>query len=476
MSQMVELEGGSLTQNVVVDKRFIAESDLERNVSTASSEFVRYAPIGNVNQSRQIEFQVEPSVGYIDLKNSYIHSQIRILKAGNLPTDSDDVTFKPFISLLQWSDIKTFIGDVELSDEQNNDYPLTAFSKIILSESNLKGNTLQLLPGTVNVESLTSSDTRNLEGIFSPDTTLLTNNGEGPGRSMSYIYSQLRNRSVVSTLSGFVDTMTHPKDGIWSQPDYLQPNLRIRCVLTKNDDSKIIEDAQGTPSLNFTVEYGDVFLYLKRVYPTPSMGTIAKQLQMDKGMIYTLVRARSASVSYSNNQTTLSSSALLAGQNPSIIIVGFYRVRDTGGQYHNHEFNSDLPIQSLFIRVGGQRVPQNFDYERRDATQANSLVDYNEYVLACKASSQNTTLSDNETPLLSYEAYKNFSVYVFNCKSNKETMWGRDDSSNSKGAVDIIARFPSLGRDNSQNRMVVIGLGHDKVHISAEGKVQRLGW
>ena len=246
--------------------------------------------------------------------------------------------------------------------------------------------------------------------------------------------------------------------------------------MTKNDDSQIIEDANGTPVLNFTVEYGSVYLYLKRVYPVPSMGTIAKQVQMEKGMLYTLLRARTASVSYSNNQTTLTASALLAGQNPSIVIVGFYRIRDASGQYHNHEFNSDLSISSLYIRVGGQRVPANFDYERQDATQAGALVDYNEYVLACKASSQNTTQSDNETPLLSYEAYKNFSVYVFNCKKNQQTMWGMDDSSNAQGAIDVYARFPTAGRDNTQNRMLVIGLGHNQVHVTHDGRVSRLGW
>jgi hypothetical protein len=76
---MLQLEGGSVTQNILVDKRFTAESDLERNISTASSEYVRYAPIGGVNQA-QIEFQIEPSVGYVDLKNSYIQSQIRPVK------------------------------------------------------------------------------------------------------------------------------------------------------------------------------------------------------------------------------------------------------------------------------------------------------------------------------------------------------------------------------------------------------------
>lgn len=466
---MVQMQGGTVTENVLVDKRFTAESDLERNISTASSEFVRYAPIGGVNQN-QIEFQVEPSVGYIDLKNSYILSQLRIRKAGADLTAADLIATKAFTSLLQWSDIRTYINDVELSDENSGLYPYSAFSKVLLGESNVKNSTLTLIPGNVNnLAVVTSSDPRNLEGIFAPDGAGLCG---GPSNSMTSQYQRVRN-STIAGPNGYSDVVTKPKDGIWTQSEYLQPNLRLRIVLTKSADSFVIEDNNVAVSVD-TLDYSNVYLYLKRVYPTPSMGQIAKQLQMEKGMLYTLVRARTATVQYNNNQTSLTATGLLAGMNPSYVIVGFYSVRNNEGSLRNHPFNSGLYPNSVYIRVGGMRIPENYDYERPSSQSLSSYVDYNEYVLACKASSQNTTTSDNETPLLSYEAYQNFSFYVFNCKSNKETMWNRDDSSNAKGAVDVYARFPGAG--DAQNQMIVIGLGHDKVHITADGKVNRLGW
>jgi hypothetical protein len=206
------------------------------------------------------------------------------------------------------------------------------------------------------------------------------------------------------------------------------------------------------------------------------MGTIAKQLQMEKGMTYTLLRARTAQVTYNQTQTTLTSTGLLAGQNPSVVVVGFYPTYSTIQQLENHSFNSISNITNLYIRCGGMRIPSNYDYERPDnITKAMSLVDYNEYVLACKASSHNSSLSDNENPLISYEAYQTLSFFVFNCKQNQETMWGRDDSSNSKGGVDVYARFPA-GQANFQATMIVIGLCHDQVHITHDGKVNRIGW
>ena len=56
---MLKIQGGTLTENVVIDKRFTAESRLERNVSTERSEYEKYAPIGGVS-GNQVEFQVEP--------------------------------------------------------------------------------------------------------------------------------------------------------------------------------------------------------------------------------------------------------------------------------------------------------------------------------------------------------------------------------------------------------------------------------
>jgi hypothetical protein len=472
---MVQLEGGTISQNVLVDKRFTAESDLERNISTASSEYVRYAPIGGVNQA-QIEFQVEPSVGYVDLKNSYIQSQIRPRKAGGDLALGDLIQFKAFTSLLQWSDVKTYVNDVELSDENSGLYPYTAFAKVALSESNVKNSTLTIVPGTQSnpsgsVNVLSSNDPRSVEGVLCPDGSPLC----GGLISMTSTYQNYRNAGNLGGRNDYIDTMTKIRDGIWQQSEYLPPSVRIRCVLTKNSDSQLIEDANDVTSVN-TVDYNSCFLYLKRVYPTPSMQTVAKQLMLERGMLYTLLRARTAQVTYNQTQTSLSVSGLLASQNPSYVLVGFYSALTDTQIKQNHAFNSDIKISSLYIRVGGMRIPENYDYERLTATtQAGSLVDYNEYVLACKASSQNTTISDNEIPLLSFEAYKNFSFFVFNCKSNKETMWGRDDSSNSKGAVDVYARFNSGGPNTNAN-MIVIGLGHDKVHISADGKVQRLGW
>jgi hypothetical protein len=467
---MLDMKGGSVTSTVLVDKRFTAESDLERNISTQSSEYVRYAPIGGVS-SNQIEIQVEPSAsGYIDLKNSYIASQVRIRKSGTADANPVDLTsLKAFTSLLQWSDIKTYINDVEVSDENSGLYPYSAFAKVCLEESNLLQGTLTTVPGGV-VSAMSSNDVRNIEGIIKPDSFSLC----GGITSMTSQYMRQKYFNTTPT-GGFVDVKTKPKDAIWQQPDYLPPNCRLRIVLTKNADAQVIED-YNTVVNNNTLEYNSCFLYLKKVYPTPSMATVAKQVMLERGLLYTLLRARTAQVAFNTNQTTLSVSGLLASQNPSLVIVGFYQDYTTAGAYKNHPFNSAVPISSLYVRVGGERIPANYDYERSGSGGgANSLIDYNEYLHACKASSLDSTLSDNDVPLLSYEAYQTVSFYVFNCKRNQETMFGRDDSSNVNGAVDVYARFPGV-LASGQARMIVIGLGHDKILIDKDSRVTRLGW
>jgi len=472
MSQMVKLEGGTLTQNILVDKRYTAESDLEFNVSTASAEYVQYSPIGGVS-STQIEFQVEPSgSGYIDLKNSYIASQVKLLKGDGTAVGAGDSSMpKAFTSLLQWSDIKTYINDVEVSDENSGLYPYTSWAKTALEESNLASANFSPIPGSISppVQLIQSSDTRSTEGIVLPDSLRLTA-GE---QSMISVYMRGKYISQIGT-DGFYDVKTCPKDAIWKQPDYLPPNCRLRMVLTKNADSEVIEDYSAVVNNN-TLQYNSCFLYLKKVYPTPSMATIAKQVQMERGLTYTLLRARTAQVAFNTSQSTLSVSGLLASQNPSLVIVGFYNELPVASAYKNHAFNSEINFTSLYIRVGGERIPANYDYQRSSATStAGSLVDYNEYLHACKASSLDSTISDNDRPLLSYEAYQRMSFYVFNCKRNLETSFGREGST-IEGAVDVYARFNPAGVAN-QARMIVIGLSQNKLMIDKDARVSRLGW
>ena len=475
MSQMLKLEGGSLTENVVVDKRYTAQSDLENDISTQSAELVRYSVVGNVN-SNQLEFQVEPSAsGYIDLKNSYIASQVRILKGGTTPvTGADNSMPKAFTSLLQWSDIKTYINDVEVSDENSGLYAYTAWVKTALEQSNLASANFAEIPGSSSQgpRLIQSSDPRSTEGIVLPDSQKLS----GGEQSMISVYMRAKYFSQIGTDGGYYDVKTSPKDAIWQQPDYLPPNCRLRLVLTKNADAQVIEDFNATVTNN-TLDYNSCFLFLKKVYPTPSMQTIAKQVQMDRGMLYTLLRARTAQVAFNTSQGTLTANGLLASQNPSLVVVGFYNDFDTASAYKNHAYNSNINFfTSLYIRVGGERIPANFDYERNSATStAGSLIDYNEYLHACKASSLNNTLSDNDKPLISYEAYRSLSFYVFRCKRNLSTTYGQDDSSNVNGAIDVYARFTPQAVGN-QARMIVIGLSHDQVMIDKHGKVTRLGW
>ena len=469
----LQMSGGTVSQDVVVDKRFTAESDLQRDISTQSAEMVRYTPIGGV-AGAQVEFQVEPSSsGYIDLKNSYILSEVRILKAGGQVVPSDYITLKAYQSLLEWSDIQTTVNGVNLSDENSGQYPYSAWAKVALEESNLTPSVATVIPANADgLSVLSSSDSREDQGIITPNSGGLC----GGLSSMTSQYQRIRyfNETVNG---GYVGIKTQPKEGLWSQQEYLQPNLRLRIVLTKNDPNVVIEDANTTTTAN-TLDYASCNLYLRRVYPTQSMATIAKEVQMNRGMLYNLLRARTTQIQYNSNQTSLTATGLLAGQNPSVVVVMFNPVYNTTQKQQIHPFNTtqqNTP-SSLYLRSGGARFPPNYDYERLQVGSAQgSIVDYNEYVLACKASSHNSTISDNQTPLLSRQAYQGVSFFVFNVKQNQETMYGRDDSSNSKGSVDVYAKFPAGGTD-SQSIMTVVGLGHDQVHITEDGRVSRVGW
>jgi hypothetical protein len=250
--------------------------------------------------------------------------------------------------------------------------------------------------------------------------------------------------------------------------------MRLRLVGTKADDAFVINDHSGVP--NATLSYRSCDLYIRRVYPTVSMNSLAQELALTTHFKYPLWHSRINTVQIQAGSTAVDSVGLLSGVIPNVVVVGFYNSTVFNGNYANHPFNAtsaDPSISSIYIRAGNRRIPANFDYQRDAAgNPSGCMIEYLEYIKASQLCANGQFPNNN--PLLSLDEYAlNYSFFVFNVKESLETMFGRETDDTDVGSIEVHARMSSTP---SNVTMVVCGLTNALVTVDASRRVEKHGF
>ena len=148
-------------QHSLIDPRFIpVDGTLDKNISIDSSEYIKISPIGGLSNS-QIEWQVDPtSAGYMDLANSFIIANVKILKLGSDITAVDKTAMKAYYGIMMFKDLRTYLNDVEVSDTHPNLAPHAYFTKTLLQEKDVGAPSIQLYTPNAGVQA---------ESVFSGD-------------------------------------------------------------------------------------------------------------------------------------------------------------------------------------------------------------------------------------------------------------------------------------------------------------------
>lgn len=498
-------------ENLINDPRLLPVNDLKENESMNSVVFQEHFPVAPLSlNTTEVEFQVPAnSNGLIDLNGSYIVSRGHFVDTSNAnaaltisspPSGTESVSLKEFIGSTLWKDVKIFLNGVEVNDIHPNLHAHSAFYKRMLQDLGGNGHSLPYkkcrfnnVPNTDPTAEVNATDNagwktaewNNLDqgvaGInYTTDVAdvLYDSSQLSPVRQAAII-----NQGQFSAASAGIPILTKLQDGVFTQPYFLPPNVDIRILLTKADDTltAYCNDATKTPKFNIT----NSTLYVKRGYPTPSAMELFNRTLATAPLAYNLcfskITQRSLPAASSIQETNL-----LNGVVPDRVLVAFVPSSAINGNYKQSPFKSsgangvatNNAITSIYLNANGRQYPQR-QYElgnsdvRGRTFGAGAMRAYTDYF---NSWAEMNDVFPQDTPPVSWEAWcSNYQFFVFDLREDGLNENGLTTDLNNRGSIEVVAT-----QDNQSSilasTMLVMGIYNAKMYIDANRNVSKVGF
>jgi hypothetical protein len=391
----------------------------------------------------------------------------------------DQAVFEPWLSLLAFSNLKTYINNVDVSDQHDGgSLPYSNLHHALLEERNLghvmSGVQTNPAGGATQVDVEVDTDARAIFedlydiGAYNCDFSLIQGN---PLLNWKYT------NSTLNTTTPYLENTTvivRPRDGVYRQENFLPPSTQIRILASKQSDNVLIR-LPSTATGTFTTEYIEATLYLRRVYPTiqtiESVNHFSQQLQIPR--VYPLLRAQTTYFNVPSGSTRYDKVGLLSGSRPSILIIQHVQQTAFNGASQNWAYTQGsvlgdaLDVAGLYARVGGQRYPKQYDLTKGSAGDIFGGGDvYEEYTRMCKPEADGSVVA---RPMWN-PRNRNLALWFINTRENNETMFNRGDDATSLDSVEVHC---SLNTATTQDMIVVItAFSYDTMTIDQFNKVQ----
>ncbi len=514
--------------NEIISKRIFPFQTMTKDITIENSEYQMFLPVaGTLNST--IEFQVPSQVStecMYDLTRSYILTTPTILIDGAKYTNLDkEVSLKTNFGHTLWSNFQTFINGEEVSDKHQQQYPITAFYKQLLTKkaphgsggmsrySWVKMTVLLAFDGAAtNFTSPKSTWSSEGEGFILCDP--LENENQCIIDSSKHMwfndqavdpihwagYNTVCNNQALALRMLFsgdsnLDVVTRPLDAVWSQPHFIPSDCDLRIVLDKSPDNLCLKsqltlnnNVKAIPSIDWSNTPCKFFL--RKVYPSKDAFSAFQVARNEiKQLKYPVRRCRFDSRSLGSVAVgNINQIGLLKGPRPDLVLVAFVATQAlnegelrtspfaTSAQWDNVSGNVNYPqvatyrppeISSIYINVGGTQYPRQNQFE--NLTMTNALRPYIEYMNENPAGS-----FGDESPCLSYQQFlSNYTFYVFNTKRNGEPIYEGPsvESENENAMIDVqaVCKTASLGAVT----MVVLSYHHCHFEIGVDGTVSK---
>ena len=464
--------------NSLVDMRYYPfKGSLPTNISTEEAEYVPYEA-KNLN-TNVLEWDVDPAMeGYCDLDNSFVLTtkKPQVLGADVNPiTGTQRIVFKPWSTLIEFKDTKLFLNNRDVSDVHDGGvYPYAALHKALLTEKdldNIAGNVAYTSPhGTSFITQVFPTSSQSVfEDLYDWGGNNVDAEIETGNTIASYKYAKaIANNEFVAGTT----TLTRLRDGIWRQDKFLPPSTQVRLQLVKNDVNKVLLFPTGANVAGTTILYTRATLYLRRVFPHKETIDSITQLAMTIPRQYPIVKSNTTYFTIPSGSSGFNRTALLTGSKPSVVVVQFVSANAFNGSAVIHPFSSESTVSlmkpdvsSMFLRVGSQRYPKNYEYGHDSLNFLEEGDDFVEYLRCCEPDAGDKLPA---RPMLN-PMNKNLNVYVFNTRKNNENMFNRADDDTGLDGVEIHAKFnASIPSDVV---CIMTAISNDVLEIDPSGKV-----
>ena len=317
--------------------------------SIQSGYWVEFKPVASLTDTAPIEFNVSGSGDdYIDLANTFLHVQAKIVRANGQPlTAEDNVGPVNYWLNSLFSQIDVSMNDTMITSS-NNTYPYRALLEALLSfgeEAKKTHLTSALWYKDEEMESLT----------------------ENPGFTA---------RKAYSNLSKTVDMMGKLHLDITNQDRYLLNgvDMHIRLVRSRDAFSLMSDKAE------YKVDIEDASLYIRRakINPAVQLGHI-KALEVTPAK-YPIQRVDVKAYTLSAGSRSFVQENLFFGQLPKRLVLALVDNSSYNGHIGKNPFNfKHHKLNHLAVYLDGQQIPSrplkpNFEKNINVRSYANLFI------------------------------------------------------------------------------------------------------
>ena len=302
--------------------------------------WVQYQPLATITDSGPIEFIVKgDSENYLDLTNSYIHAQVKVVKPNDTTlTEDDDNLVAPLNLFLHtlFTEVDVTLNGTLVSSSTNT-YPYRAYMETLLNYGK------DAKESQLNTSGYYKEGDPNFH--FSA-----ANANEG-----------LRKRRHLINRSKTVDLIGRIHSDIFTQNRYMLNgvDLRLRFVRSKNSFALLAVPAkEGDPTIQYKIKVEHMSLFVRKAKLNPTIVLAhAKALQTATSK-YPVKRVVTKIFSVPQGVMNFVKDNLYLTQKPQRLVLGFVLSKAFNGDYSKDPFEfRHFHINSLALFSDGQQIP-----------------------------------------------------------------------------------------------------------------------
>lgn len=295
-----------------------------------NSSFIEIHPVASLKEKTPIEFVISGSGHYLDLSNSLLHIQLKIVKKnGDSIVEADKVSCINYILNSIFSECSVFFNDKLVSSQVNYAYRSIIEALLFMPENSQK---------SLLTAGLYFKDENNFDAV-DPKTV------QNPG---------LVSRYNCLKLSKVVDLCGILHGDIFRMSKLLPNSIDVRIQLERSKDSFCLM----SPDDNFKIEITHASLFIRKVSVAPSI-VLAHERALSGGVMkFPLRRVDVKTFLLSPGlQSTIISNAFI-GQLPTRIILGLVSNAAFNGDLKKNPFKfHHYNLSYICLREADQTIP-----------------------------------------------------------------------------------------------------------------------
>ena len=329
---------------------------LPTQTAVEKSDWTEYTPVSPITETGAVEFYIPPSTSeYIDLKNTYLHSEIRIVKSdGSLCGDTDKVAPINDIFNSMWKNIELFLND-RLIYQSNNCHGYISMMKNVLfgtEESMSSQMSTQLFfkdsPGQMDVT----------------DPTLPNNTNSIPGWSCdskgalivadATVGNQgLHKRFLYTNKSKVVDIIGPLPVDLFEQLKYLPNGISMKIRMDRQKNNYALMAPAGK---DYKIQLINTELLVRKVTPNPGVLLGHGLALMKTNAKFPITRTVCKTMSLSQGHSTFKEDKVFLGQLPKRVVIGMVDEDASTGSFTKNPYNFK-PFQLSALSVSANGTP-----------------------------------------------------------------------------------------------------------------------